>query len=260
MKHILITLIPATLLAGCTGSGTWIVETWGEEYIEEQIPADAVSDGYSITYDEFLIVLGDVTLFDGNGDAVATLEGQQVFDMTRTGPHAVGQIEAPATYYDHVDVTVAPADGATAGNATEEQVAAMNDGGLSVAVRGTASLGGDDLDFDWQFATDTMYACEPDLTIAAGGEGSTQVTIHGDHLFYNDLEDPDAVVTFSVLAGADADADGSITREELEAVDIATTGYGVGQYSEVTNLWQFVEHLTRTLGHIDGEGHCQVDF
>ena len=103
-------------------------------------------------------------------------------------------------------------------------------------------------------------ACEPDLTVASGGEGTTQLTMHGDHLFYDDLEDAEAEVAFGVLAAADADADGTITRAELEAVDVAQTGYGVGQYSDVTDLWAFVEHLTRTLGHIDGEGHCQVAF
>ncbi len=260
MRTSLILLVPALLAAGCTGTGTWIVETWGEEYIEEQIPAADVDDGYAITYDEFLIVIGDVALVDGNGDDVATFADQQVFDMSQAGPHAVGEADAPSTHYDRVDMTVAPASGAVAGNATDDQVARMNDGGLSIAVRGSATGGGDTYTFAWEFDTETHYGCEPDLTIADGGEGSTQLTIHGDHLFYDDLEDPDAVVVFQALADADADADMAVTRAELEAVDVATTGYGVGQYSEVTDLWQFVAHLTQTLGHIDGEGHCQVDL
>jgi hypothetical protein len=256
----LLALTTPLLLSGCTGTGTWVVETWGEDYIEDQIPAADVDDGYAITYDEFLIVLGPVALIDGNGDEVAGLGDPQVFDMTQAGPHAVGDAGVPSTHYDQVDMTVAPASGAVAGNATEDQVTRMNDDGLSVSVAGSASLGNDSFTFAWDFTTDTHYACEPDLTIADGGEGSTQLTIHGDHLFYDDLEDPEAVVTFGVLAAADADADGEVTRAELEAVDVATTGHGVGQYSDVTNLWLYVEHLTQTLGHIDGEGHCQVSF
>ena len=34
----------ALMLLGC-GSGEWDVETWGEEYIEEEIPADVFEDG-----------------------------------------------------------------------------------------------------------------------------------------------------------------------------------------------------------------------
>lgn len=253
-------VILGLLAAGCTGDATWTVETWGEEYIEEAIPAADVADGYSVVFDEFLVALSSVALVDGNGDAVVEVEGQQIFDLVQVGPHAVGEAEVPATHYDRVDMTIAPASGATAGNADDEQVSFMNDHGLSIAVLGTATLGGDGYVFEWQFDTDTHYACEPDLTLSVGGEGSTELTIHGDHLFYGDLEDPDTDLGFTVLAAADADGDYEVTRDELEAVDIAQTGYGVGQYSDVTDLWAFVEHLTRTLGHIDGEGHCQVDF
>lgn len=260
MRRIASLFIPFLLLAGCAGTGTWTVETWGEEYIEDEIPAADVGDGYTIVFDEFLIALGGVALVDGNGEVVATFEGQKVFDMAQAGPHAVGEADAQATHYDHVDMTLSPASGAVAGNATDDQVDRMNGSGLSISATGSASLGGDTFTFAWDFDTDTNYACEPDLSIADGGEGATQLTVHGDHLFYDDLEDPDAGVAFGVLADADADGDGEITRAELEAVDVAGTGYGVGQYSEVTGLWAFVAHLTRTLAHIDGEGHCQVDF
>ncbi len=260
MRRIDSYFIPLLLVTGCTGTGTWTVETWGEGYIEDEIPVADVGDGYAIVFDGFLIAVGGVALVDGNGEVVASFEGQQVFDMAQAGPHPVGEAGAPATHYDHVDMTIGPAAGAVAGNASEDQVAFMNDNGLSISATGSASLGGDSYAFSWDFDTDTLYACEPDLTIADNGEGRTQLTIHGDHLFYDDLEDPDAGVAFGVLAAADEDGDGEITRAELEAVDVAGTGYGVGQYSEVTDLWAFVAHLTRTLAHIDGEGHCQVDF
>ncbi len=54
----------------------------------------------------------------------------------------------------------------------------------------------------------------------------------------------------------DGDGDGQVTLAELEAVDIAPLGYTVGKFGEVRDLRQFVTHLTTTLGHIDGEGHC----
>lgn len=94
----------------------------------------------------------------------------------------------------------------------------------------------------------------------AGGEAGTELTIHGDHLFYDGLEDPDAGLQGQPIVAADADGNGVITQDELAAVDVAGLGYSVGQHSEVTDLDAFITFLTRTLGHVDGEGHCQVDL
>jgi hypothetical protein len=41
---------------------------------------------------------------------------------------------------------------------------------------------------------------------------------------------------------------------------VAELGYDVGSQSQVTEMWAFVTFLTRTLGHVDGEGHCQLDL
>ena len=98
------------------------------------------------------------------------------------------------------------------------------------------------------------------LTIPAGGEDTTQITIHGDHLFYDGLEDPDAAVRGRAVLEADADDDGEITLAELEAVSIPALGYAVGQHSDVLTLRDFIGHLTRTIGHVDGEGECRVDL
>lgn len=245
-------------LTAC-GKGTWTVSTWGEEYIEDAIPAADFADGCAATYDTFLVALGDVALLDGDGAEVGVVDGWQVFDLTAPGPHEVGSAEVRATHYASARFSIAPASGAVAGNATEAQVAALGD--ASVRAAGTLTCDGVDYTFDWSFDTDTTYNCEPeDLTIPSGGEDGTELTIHGDHLFYDGLENPDAEVRGAAIADADADADGVVTQAELDLVSVATLGYEVGQYSEVTTLGEFVSFLTRTLGHVDGEGHCQVDL
>jgi hypothetical protein len=239
------TLFSLVLLTGC-GSGTWTVNTWGEEYIEDTIPAEIFEDGCSVSYESFEVAMSGVALLDGDGTEVGVVDGEQVFDLTAAGPHDVGSAEVSATHYANARYMIAPSD----------QL-----GGSSVVAAGTLTCGAESVTFDWAFDTDTTYECEPaDLTIPAGGEDSTQYTIHGDHLFYDGLENEDAVVRGQAVADADADADGAVTLAELEAVSVATLGYEVGQYSEVTNLSQFVSFLTQTLGHVDGEGHCQVDL
>ena len=74
------------------------------------------------------------------------------------------------------------------------------------------------------------------------------------------VENEDAVVRGLEIFGADADDDGAITQAELAAVQVAPLGFQVGQYADVTDLGAFVSHLTQTMGHVDGEGHCIVEF
>ncbi len=235
----------ALLLTGC-GSGTWTVNTWGEAFIEDSIPAEVFEDGCSVTYDRFEVVMSDVALLDGDGADVGVVDGEQLFDLTKAGPQKVGSVDVPATHYASSRFSSAPSN--------------LLDG-HAISVAGTLTCGGADYAIDWVFDTEATYNCEPaDLTIPAGGEDSTQYTIHGDHLFYDGLENEDAAVRGQAVADADADADGAVTLAELEAVSVASLGYAVGQYSDVTTLADFVGFLTQTLGHVDGEGHCQVDL
>ncbi|MGE3673147.1 MAG: hypothetical protein AB7K71_25965, partial [Polyangiaceae bacterium] len=86
-----------------------------------------------------------------------------------------------------------------------------------------------------------------------------QLTIQGDHLFYDDLTAENADLRFNSMAAADTNSDGEVTREELAAVqlfDLTEGSYGTGSASGVNTLDDFVEALTTTLGHFRGEGHC----
>ncbi len=239
-----LTLI-SLLVAGCGGEGTWVLTTWGEDYIEVGIPAADFVDGCSVVFDRFEVVDLDLALLDGDGELVGEIPGSFVKDMVEPGPVELGTAAVPATHYDSVRWRIAPTD----------------DEPVSISVAGTLTCGETSVDFAWDFDTDTTYFCEPeDLTIPSGGEDETELTVHGDHLFYDSLEDPDAGLRGQAFVDADADADGEVTVVELEAVSVAELGYDVGSQSDVTDLYAFVAFLTRTLGHVDGEGHCQVEL
>lgn len=243
--------------AGCAGEGTWEVETWGEAYIEEEIPTDAFADGCSVTFDRFQVVFQQVALVDGDGADVGALPGGQLWDVAAAGPHPMGELTVPADHYTAVRAVIGPDASATAKNLDDPDAGA----GASVVAAGTLTCPSGVVSFDWSFTTTTAYACEPeDLTIAAGGSDASQLTVHGDHLFYDGLANDDAEVRGEAIRAADADANGEVTLAELAAVDVAGLGYQVGPYADVTDLAAFVTFLTRTLGHIDGEGHCQVDL
>lgn len=246
---------------GCAGEGSWVVTIWGEEFIEQGIPAEVFADGCTVVYDEFLVVQRDRALLDGDDAVVGSLEGAQVYDLTQEGPIEMGRTLVPATHYALATVTIGPANGLTAGNANAEQVAELEAAQASIIAGGNLSCDDSSVYFRWIFSTETQYRCEPeDLTIPASGEDTTQITVHGDHLFYDGLENPEAQVKGLAILQADANGDGTVTLAELDAVSVASLGYDVGRYSEVTHLGEFVTFLTRTLGHVDGEGHCQVAF
>lgn len=253
-KNLLL-LAAAALAAGCSPA-TWTLDTWGEEYIEEGIPAAEFADGCSVVFDEFLVTLVDPALVDGGGEAVSDLPAATVWDVSAPGPHTIGTADVPATTYSRVDVTVAPSASATAGNATSDQVARMNTGPYSLLASGDLTCGADTVSFTWAFDESTHYACEPELTLAGGGDGETEFTVHGDHLFYDALEDPDVSLRAQALVDAD-DGDGDLTLEELSAVSLASLGdYDVGGASEVDDMAAFLAYLTTSVGHVDGEGHC----
>ncbi len=229
------------LLVAC-GSGDWVVTTWGEEYIEEGIPSTGFVDGCEAVFDTFTVNITQAALLNGDGEVAGAVQAG-AFELTQAGPQTVGSAAVPATHYDTARFEISP------------------DGGPSVRAAGQLTCGAESVSFDWSFQTATTYLCAPaDLTVPAGGEVGTELTVHGDHFFYDGLEDPDASLRGQPIVDADADGDGVVTIDELSAVPVAGLGYAVGQYSEVTDLGAFITFLTRTLGHVDGEGHCHVDL
>ncbi len=267
MKRGLMIVLAGTLLGsamGCeeddeTGSGTLTAELWGEEYIETGIPAEEFEDGFGITYEKFLVCLGEISIAEEGAEPALTAPKMKVWDLTVPGPTAIKSADVPAGDYVHTAYRIAPAtDGVAAGNASDEDVQRMIDDGLSVYVEGAGDDGTTSVSFAWGFDTDTAYdPCHSVGALGADGETTVQITIHGDHLFYDDAVSDSPVLRFNDIALADADGSGDVTMAELAAYDITVLpDYGVGSL-DIDNLGDFITHMTTTLGHIDGEGHCE---
>lgn len=265
-------LVGLLMLSACgsEGSGTLKVATWGEDYIETEIPAasgggDGFVDGWTVRYDKFLVTFGDLLVADRDGNIGASLPGQRVFDLHPKGPHAVHEATLEARRWDRVGISVLTAKQASAGNASAADVKLMNDQGYSVYVEGAATKGTQTVTFAWGFTTATAYGeCQEATTgdgvsIPTGGTATIQFTIHGDHFFYDDLQSQDPSLRFAAIAAADADADGHVTLDELAQVDLTSLPigqYGTGGDGRVTDLAGFLAALSRTVVHYQGEGHC----
>lgn len=251
------------MLVACTpaeGEGEVDVRIYGEAFIEEGIPASVFADGWALQFDSFLISVGAVTVGQaGEAPGLAAPEFQ-VFDLARPSMGAGQRVAGgavPTGRQDDVAFVVGPDGAAAASEVSAEDLARMKDGGLALYVAGSASKAGVTKRFAWGFPTRTSYsACESVAEVEADGAAVVQLTIHGDHLFYDDLYSETPDVRFDLVAQADADGDGEVTQAELLAVDLRPlSNYQVGS-TGIVDLWHFIAHQTGTLGHIDGEGHC----
>ncbi len=257
-----------------TSPGTVSLTIWGEDYIADSIPPlmgteAGFEDGWTIRYTRFLLNIGNFTVAAADGTAGGSLAAMRVYDLkTTTTPFAVGRITGvPSRRMDRVSYRIAPATAAsTAGNATAADVTLMQTNGYALYVEGEGTRMGTTVRFRWgftqtiNFETCTNADNQVGLAIPSGGNVDAQMTIHGDHFFYDDLQSEDARLRFDAIAGADRDADGTVTLEELAMVDLTTlpsTQYGGGDMARVRNLRDFITAISATVGHFNGEGHCQ---
>jgi hypothetical protein len=246
--------------------------TWGEEYIEQEIPVEkgaeaGLVDGWTVKYSKFLVVFKDITIADEKGTVVSKQPGAKAYDLTKKGPIEVYSTSIPARRYDVVRYAIAPDANVEAGNIDAADLALLKSRNASLIVVGEGTRGAVKKSYEWTFTNDTLLDnCEK---AEAGGKGvvvtvgqteTVQLTVHGDHFYYDDLQAEDTKLRFQAIADADANGDNKMTLEELAAVQLTSLPqgtYGTGSVTNVRTLRDFVNALSRTVGHYQGEGECQ---
>ena len=215
--------------------------TWGEEFIEQGLPASEFGDGCSAVYTSFEVEITSATLLHADEEVVGEVDVGR-FELTTPGPQELGSVSVAAGDYERVYYEIGPT--------AEDAVRAV----------GSVTCGEDTVSFDWSFSPSSRYRCLPlEIAVSADGETVTELTIHGDHLFFDSLEDEGGTPQGQAIVDADADGNGDVTLAELEAVSVADLGYAVGIYTDVTQFSDFISLLVQGVGHVDGEGHCYVD-
>lgn len=285
LRHTLVAAATVAQVACAdAGAGTAKFTTWGEAYIEQNIPSDPTGeagfvDGWTLHYDKFLVVFHAITVADSGGSVAETMTGSRFVDNTRPGrKDSVSLPDLEARHWDRVSYEIRPAlpdSEVVAGEVADRDMMVQN--GYSVYVAGSArKVGADGVEitktFHWGFKTATQYThCTqaPEsgqplegLVITNGGTDVSELTTHGDHLYYDRLmtsADP-AVKTslrFDEKAAADKNADGEVTLEELFATPIDVRKYDPSGLA-APSLGAFMTNLARTIGHYRGEGECKV--
>ncbi len=264
---------------GSGGEGTLSFTTWGEEYIEEEIPVDpgdgsGFIDGWTVSYDKFLVNFQNIVVADARGEMAASMQSSKLFDNTLPGVKRIVDFEAvPAKAWDRISYEIAPVTAATelSTDLPDADKALMIAGGYSLYVSATATKGDVQKRFSWGFAIGTRYnEChseqdgrdEAGVVVTNNASLEAQLTTHGDHLFYDRLQaSPDPAIAtslrFDTLAAADANDDGEVTLAELDAKTLDVRLYDPSGLGAATH-GAFVTSLARTVGHFRGEGECTI--
>lgn len=225
----------ALILAGCggsddTGTGTISVRVYGESFIEDGISASDVDDGWAIDFARFEVTLSDVEV---GGVALSDPNSVAIDESSDGEGHEVGTVSVKAGAHDSPGFSI-----------------------TRVELEGSAEKGGVTKTFDWAFASTTHYShCDTTTNVKRDETATFQITVHADHLFYDSLVSEQPQLLFEPLADADTDDDGELTQAELADTDIGA--YDPGN-EDISDLWSFLVAQQRTLGHVDGEGHCET--
>lgn len=274
--------------ASSGGRGTEIVTTYGEAYIEDRIPADPTGaagfvDGWEVKYHKFLVNFHEVTFKDDQGNVGYRLPKPIFFDNTKkgaSGDKVLAEFQLDAQAWPDVSYQIAPAvaDETLGEGADPADHQMMVENGYSLYVDAVATKTAADgsqrtKTFKWGFKTATQYQqCQQTedgqnrfgVILTNGGTDTTQLTTHGDHLYYDRLQSsPDPAVKtllrFDEKADADdrGDANGDVTLQELCSLQFDVTKYNASGL-QVKSVGDFVIALARTVGHFRGEGECEV--
>lgn len=286
MKAMLSTCF-ALVACACTspgGSGTLEVSASGEIAAVEGYPTSlglGFTDGWSLTIDRVIVSL-DAFVIAHQGVS-QPLETDPVLVNLHGGEQTVWTFPAlPASRYESVGYRILPAvTGARrVGTVRDEDAARMVTDHIAVLFQGTAhhATHGDyifDLGLPIEIHTARCIS-GTDMTdgvvVTPNGMTHAQLTFHLDHFFLESLLDPEARIRFEAYA-ASAGADRRVTFETLESQlladlhDIDGTPlldesgaplfYDPGSVPLPTgSLRNFVFHQASTIGHLNGEGHC----
>lgn len=220
----------AVAACGPSEDGEVRITAYGESFIEDGIPAAEMDDAWAVRFDRFVLTFDDVVV---GGVTIRPAEPVDLSVSTGGDGHLLASARVPAGTHTAGRYTVARVD-----------------------LSGSATKNGLTKTFTWSFERPAEYVdCETTTVVDGGKIATFEITIHADHLFYDSLVSEQPQVLFQALADADANLDGEITPEELRRTGIGA--YDPGN-TNVIHLWDWLAAQYRTIGHVDGEGHCNV--
>lgn len=278
------TLAVALSAGACTadGTGTLAVRVSGEEAVREGFAPPEVVDGWTVTFEQYLVAIGPIELATSGGERHVD-DTVYVADLF-AGDAVIAEYEGLlATRWDRFSFYLRPPETddevVAVGTVTDEDVQRMVDGDFNIAVQGQASKDDVTVDFSWGIdAASHNLDCTngvdgtAGVVVTANGRTESEVTFHVEHLLFDALGSENARLRFEAIA-AMADADGHVAWEALAQqsltdlrdangdalldADGARVVYDPGS-SDATDLQAFIEAAVRTQAHLGGDGLCTI--
>jgi hypothetical protein len=145
--------------------------------------------------------------------------------------------------------------------------------GYSVYFEGTGEKNGTTIRFRWGFAAGTSFhdCASPDgiagFAVPAGGTVQVKPTLHGDHLFFDNVTQGVEIThrRANWLQICDADHNADLTLDELKRCDVVTAlpspPYELSSVRDEDgdgrlSVFDFVNAQMRTFGDYQGDGEC----
>jgi len=255
------------LLTGCaTPLGTVEVTAWGEDEATEGFAASE-TDGWDVSFEHWYTVIGGVTLDDPtSAELVAELPGPFIIDWAEhEQPVVLGRIDAPAGRQDvGFSFVTAGTSAEAVGSATAQVLERLEADGLSHLVQGEATNGERTVRFSWGLDRPVAYElCRngaddtPGIAVIEDDTVTLQLTLHTDHLLWDQQGTEEARLVFDPFAAADADEDGEVTTAELAATSTLEAGLDPGSF-DLPDLATYVSFAAAQAGHVNGGGLCQA--
>lgn len=289
-RWILASALAMLSAAGCGGDsgggeGNLTVLLEAEETIVDGIQAgtgdENILDGFDVDFSRYIAAVGLVAMNQGGGSNAQSSSTVVVADFASL-PTTASELTTfqgiPTGQYSEFGFeTPAPDESVVNLNSVDSaDVEAMIENGWSYVIDGTITRVSDGASKDFLIEAEvpTIYTdCaldgqEPGVNVSR--TSSVDVTLHGDHIFFNGFPEEEGNV--QRLAQwlwdiEDTNDDGVLTRPDFEAAtDVGSlfptpprdvyelTG---GPISDITNAWDFIRAQLGTQGHIFGEGECE---
>ena len=278
LRRVLLGLVSVSFVA-CDSTGLVRFNTSGGQAIEGSIPSDSMGfsgfvDGWVLKYSTFQVPLKELTIRDVKNAVLWKQDQSVLFDLVGSGPFVVDTstpLYAGRYAFSYAIGPTAGASPATGSGVSADDVSFMEQRGYSIYVKGTATRAATATSvavtktFEWGFATDTLYTdCTSNgasgVKATSGITETVELTVRGEHLFFDDLKGDGAKLRFDAIADADkAPNDGKVTLEELNAVQLSSlvlSPYRTNDTPNVNTLKDFLTALTRSVGHFKGDGEC----
>lgn len=282
-------------LAGCGSTGSVQVFVEPEDSIPEGLEPgtgdENIADGWTVTYDSFVIAIGNFRASQSaNADARLAEPKVYVVDLKNApaGGFVLARFDgADATRWDKVgfDMPNATASAAKAEGLSDADYDRMVAGNLSLFVKGkltkadgqscrpnapTDCVARTEVTFSWPVKAGTSFddcastSGKAGFSVPSGGTVQVKPTIHGDHWFFTNITQGAEVTERKAqwISDSDLNRDGDVTLDELRNVrasDLFTQsrGYNIsGAIIPVSTAYDYLEAQARTLGDYQGDGEC----